>query len=65
MSDAKRVSAQEARTAVQEKKALLVCAYGSEEKFQSYQLEGAISFSAFEAQVDGLSKDTALIFYCA
>ncbi len=65
MSDAKRVSAQEARIAVQEKKAQLVCAYGSDEKFQSYQLEGALSFSAFKAQVDALSKDTALIFYCA
>jgi hypothetical protein len=38
-------------------KALLVCAYDSEEQFRNLQLDGAISFSEFRAKLPYLSKD--------
>lgn len=65
MSEIVRISAQEARDAVQGGNALLVCAYDSDEKFKSFHLEGGMSFSDFKVRVDGLSKDTGIVFYCA
>jgi len=64
MAEATRISAQEARVAVQGGKALLVCAYDSDEKFRSNHLEGAISLSDFSNRVQSLGKDTEIIFYC-
>ncbi len=65
MSEVKRISAEATRAAVVGGKSLLVCAYQSDEKFQSFHLEGAISFSDFEKRIDELEKNTGIIFYCA
>lgn len=65
MSEVKRISAEATRAAVVGGKSLLICAYESDEKFQSFHLEGAISFSDFNNRIDGLEKDTDIIFYCA
>lgn len=64
MSDAARIDAQEAKLKVDSGDALLVCAYGSDEKFQANHLEGAISLSEFKHKVSGLDRNTGLIFYC-
>ena len=45
--------------------ALLICAYDSDEKFQKFQLKGAIPLSEFKTRSESLDKDTELIFYCA
>ena len=65
MSDVARVSAVEIRDRVQTGDALLVCAYDSDDKFASFRLEGAISFSEFQPMVPTLAKDKELVFYCA
>jgi hypothetical protein len=44
--------------------ALLVCAYESEIQFKNYQLEGAISFSAYKSMLASLTPEQEIIFYC-
>jgi hypothetical protein len=46
-------------------KALLVCAYDSEERCRNMQLEGAITLAEFRAKLPALSKDQEIVFYCA
>lgn len=61
-----RIAPQEARRRLQaDPEAMLVCAYDSQEKFDKYHLEGAISFDEFKSQVDSLPEERELIFYCA
>ena len=45
-------------------KALLVCAYDSDEKFAKYHLEGAISLSDFKKRAGETPKEQEIIFYC-
>ncbi len=63
--DAVRISPQEAYQQVKSGKALLVCAYDSEDKFRKMQLEGAISLSEFKSKLPSLTKDQEIVFYCA
>lgn len=62
---ANKISPQEARQAVQSGKALLVCAYEDDERFNKVHLEGAISFSEFRSKEKDINKDQEIIFYCA
>jgi hypothetical protein len=43
---------------------LLVCAYDSQEKFQQFQLEGAIPLSEFKAMEGSIAKEREIVFYC-
>jgi hypothetical protein len=45
--------------------AILVCAYDDLKKFEHNQLQGAISLSAFRAQLGSIGKNHEIIFYCA
>lgn len=65
MSDVARVLAVDIRNRVQTGDALLVCAYNSDDKFASYHLEGAVSFSEFQLMTPTLAKNKELVFYCA
>lgn len=65
MSNVERVLAVEIRPRVQTGDALLICAYKSDDKFASYHLEGAVSFSEFQLMVPTLEKNKELVFYCA
>ncbi|MCB2216097.1 rhodanese-like domain-containing protein [Desulfofustis glycolicus] len=64
MSDVTIISAAEAHEHRRSGKALLVCAYDSDDKFRLYQLEGAIPLSDFTARLDAVDKDQEIIFYC-
>ena len=46
-------------------KALLVCAYDSEQKYRDNHLEGAISLFELEARKSQVPKDREINFYCA
>jgi hypothetical protein len=65
MGEPIRVSAQEARQKAVSHSAELVCAYEDELKCKKLHLEGAISLKEFRAQLHSISKDQAIIFYCA
>jgi hypothetical protein len=65
MADIERISVADARSKVQGKQALLVCAYPDEAKFRAARLDGAISLASFEAQAASLPKGQEIIFYCA
>ncbi len=65
MIDPIRISPKEARKKIQSGDALFVCAYDSDEKFNSMHLDGAISFKEFSGQSGSLPKDQQIIFYCA
>ena len=65
MSDVERVLAIQIYDRVQTGDALLVCAYNSDDKFASFHLEGAVSFSEFQLMVPTLVKHKELVFYCA
>jgi hypothetical protein len=64
MSDATLISAAEAHEHRRSGQALLVCAYDSDDKFRSYQLEGAIGLSDFKSRLDSINRDQEIIFYC-
>lgn len=60
-----KIDVKQARHEIEESDALLVCAYDSQDKFESNHLEGAMSLDALKSHEDSLSKDRELIFYCA
>lgn len=65
MAEVSRITPEETFQKLQAGKALLVCAYESEEQFKNLQLEGAISFPELRAKLPTLSKDQEIILYCA
>ena len=60
-----KIKVEEARRDVQESDALLVCAYDDQKKCEKHHLEGAITLNELQSREDQLSKEHALIFYCA
>jgi hypothetical protein len=63
--DVPRIAPAEARNDQQAGKALLVCAYPDEAKYQSLKLEGSISLHELEHKLSSLGRDQEIIFYCA
>lgn len=63
MSQVESISPQEAHDHVRSGAALLICAYDSDDKFERFHLEGAISLSEFESTSASVPKDKELIFY--
>ena len=57
-----RIAPREARQRMQSG-ALLVCAYDSDDKFQQYHLEGAMSLNEFRSRAGSIPKDREIIFY--
>lgn len=60
-----KVTPQDVFEKVQSGKALLVCAYDSEDRFRQVHLEGALSLGEFKAKEGELGKDREIVFYCA
>lgn len=58
------ISATKARNEIEHTDALLVCAYGSQEKFAANHLHGAISLEDLKAREPDLADERELIFYC-
>ena len=58
-----RISPAEARRAVEQDDALLVCAYDDESKCEKLRLNGSISFAELERRLDDVSQDRRLVFY--
>lgn len=66
MGNVQKISVRDVRNLMKSNsKALLVCGYEKEEDFNCHDVEGAISFGEFSRQMNSLSKDTPIIFYCA
>ena len=65
MAEVSRITPEETFQKLQAGKALLVCAYDSDEQFNNLQLEGAISFPELRAKLPALPKDQEIILYCA
>ena len=42
---------------------LLVCAYDTDERFREMELEGAVSWPAFQTRLPSLEQE--IVFYCA
>ncbi|HPZ76679.1 MAG TPA: ArsR family transcriptional regulator [Thermosynergistes sp.] len=62
---AEKIDPQTARKDAQSGKALLVCAYSDEERYESMRLEGAMSLKELRAKEAELKKDQEIVFYCA
>jgi hypothetical protein len=62
--DVERIGVDEARSAVGDGSALLVCSY-DDERCARVRLEGAITLSDLERRAASLPKSQTLIFYCA
>ena len=65
MNAVERIPARQARDDFEAGRALLVCAYDSDEKFRQFFLGGALSLGEFRAQEGAIPKDQEIIFYCA
>lgn len=65
MSETIRISPAEVMQKMETGEALLVCAYENDEKFQRYQLDGAISYGEFQNMLGSLDKSQEIVFYCA
>ena len=63
-NDTPRIKVAEAYKKVKSGDALLVCAYSSEEKCSTIQLEGSVSLTKFESKIQSLQKDQEIIFFC-
>lgn len=64
MSDVRRVSVEEVHGKLKSASPiLLVCAYPTEQAFQSMMLEGGISFPEFQKRLPSLKKDHEIVFY--
>ncbi|MEZ4598723.1 MAG: hypothetical protein R2940_02915 [Syntrophotaleaceae bacterium] len=64
-SDVIRVTPNEAHRRIESGKAVLVCAYESDEKCQSMLLEGAETLHEFEDRLPEIPQEQEVIFYCA
>ena len=64
MAEIERIGVVDARSKVQAKAALLVCAYVDESRWNGARLEGAIPLVSFEARAANLPASQELIFYC-
>ena len=64
MSGVMRISPEETLQKVSSGQALLVCSYADDAKFAQYHLEGAIPLSRLQGQIETLSRDREIIFYC-
>ena len=62
---AERIAVMEAREQVVQGRAILVCAYDSDETFNKIRLQGAIPLSTFKNQLTSIEKEQMIIFYCA
>ncbi|MCP4749053.1 MAG: ArsR family transcriptional regulator [Desulfobacteraceae bacterium] len=60
-----RISAKHTRERTLFGKAILVCAYDEISKFQSNNLEGAISWQTFQDRLPKIDKYQEIIFYCS
>jgi rhodanese-related sulfurtransferase len=60
-----RITPEEAFQKLRAGKALLVCAYDSDEQFRNLQLDGAISLAEFRAKLPSLPKNQEIVLYCA
>ena len=65
MTEAARITPQEAHSRVSAGRALLVCAYEDPARFAELRLEGAISIQEFRARRPTLPRDQEIIFYCS
>ena len=63
MNEPPRVNPEEVYQKLKSSKILLVCAYEDEAKFKQMNLQGAISFNAFNLRLPSLSKEQEIIFY--
>ena len=61
---AERIDVSVARTHLSEG-ALLVCAYGDDERWQQNRIDGAIPLAEFRSKEKSLRKDQEVVFYCA
>jgi hypothetical protein len=64
MAEVRRVKPGEARQKVQSGKALLVCAYESEELCGGMRLEGAMTLGELNSRLAGIAREQEIIFYC-
>jgi hypothetical protein len=65
MTEPERIGPKELYEKLKAGAAILVCAYGDDEKFKALRLEGAISFNDFRLNLPSLSKNREIAFYCA
>ena len=62
---AERISAERAHADLTSGKALLVCAYDSDDRFRECHLHEALSFADFRACAERLPKNQEIVFYCS
>ena len=65
LADVPRIAVDTAREKSSSGEALLVCAYDSDERFNTMRLDGAISLREFKMKLTDISRTREIIFYCA
>ena len=64
MSEAPRISVEEAHRKANAGEALLICAYEDESRCEPIHLENSLTISDLKEQLPRLGKEQQLIFYC-
>lgn len=64
-SEVTRVPPDEAKRRVDAGRAILVCGYEADEKFEAMHLRGAQSLHQFRQRLPDIPKEQEVIFYCA
>ena len=65
MTTPERIGPEEVHRKLEAGTIILVCAYEDDEKFKTFHLEGAISFTEFKSSLPSFSKDQEMAFYCS
>jgi hypothetical protein len=65
MTTPERIGPEEVHKKLKAGTIILVCAYEDDEKFKTFHLEGAISFTEFKSRLPSLTKDQEMAFYCS
>jgi rhodanese-related sulfurtransferase len=60
-----RITPEETFQKLRAGKALLVCAYDSDEQFRNLHLDGAISLAEFKEKLPSLPRNQEIVLYCA
>jgi len=63
MTEPERIVPEEVYEKQKSGKALLVCAYEDEAKFETLHLQGAMSFNELKSQLPSLAKNQEIVFY--
>lgn len=64
MAEIARITPEETKRRMDSGQAILVCAYESDDKYESVKLDGSISLNEFKQHLPDMPQEQEIVFYC-